>query len=116
MSGKLSYLSGLSAEDGVARDYAARGHEEAARRWRGTGGEIDLIVRDGTGFIFVEVKKARSFAQAATRLSAAQFRRIQAAALEFLATRSGGTLTDMRFDLALVDATGRTEIVENLMA
>lgn len=116
MRGKLSYLSGLSAEDSVADDYARRGYRAAATRWRGSRGEIDLVMRDGDGFIFVEVKKARDFAQAAARLSMAQFRRIQAAACEFVAGAPRGQLTDMRFDLALVDASGQIDIVENVMA
>lgn len=116
MSGKRSYLAGLSAENGVAAEYARRGHAVAARRWRGSRGEIDLVMRDGDGLIFVEVKKARDFTRAATRLTMAQFRRIQQAAMEFVAGEPRGMLTEMRFDLALVDDQGRVEIVENLMA
>ena len=84
-----------------------------ARRWRGQGGEIDLIVRDGAGLIFVEVKKSRCFARAAERLTPRQSARIQAAAEEFLGTQPRGSLTPVRFDLALMNAHGEIQILEN---
>ncbi len=83
------------------------------RRWRGAAGEIDLILRDGETLVFVEVKKSRSFARAADRLSPAQMHRIAAAAAEFLGTQPRGQLSDMRFDVALVDGSGEVRIVEN---
>lgn len=113
MSGLVSSLAGYAAEERVADEYARRGHVALARRWRGSRGEIDLVLRDGTGLIFVEVKQARDFARAAQRLSRAQIRRITATASEFIASEPGGQDTDMRFDLALVDGAGRIEIIEN---
>jgi putative endonuclease len=113
LSGAVSYHAGQAAEAQVAKEYTRRGHVVEARRWRGSGGEIDLILRDGQALIFVEVKKARDFARAATRLSPAQVQRIHATASEFLANEPNGQDTDLRFDLALVDAIGRTEIIEN---
>lgn len=115
MSGALSYHAGLSAEDQVARDYQRRGYPVAAQRWRGKGGEIDLITRDGEGFVFVEVKKSRSHARAAERLSMRQIRRLHDAASEFLALSPQGLNTRARFDLALVDGQGRIEILENAL-
>lgn len=114
--GRNAYLSGLAAEDAVAQDYARRGHRLAARRWRGSRGELDLVLRDGDGLIVVEVKKARDFARAATRISRAQLRRIYGTASEFVAGEPLGQLTDLRFDVALVDETGRIEILENCWA
>ena len=114
MSGAAAYRSGLAAEACVARHYERAGCPIAGRRWRGASGEIDLIARDGTGLIFVEVKKARSFARAAERFGLRQLSRICAAATEFLAGEPGGQLTPMRIDLALVDATGRVEIRQNI--
>lgn len=108
-----AYHSGESAEYQVAADYERRGYAIAARRWRGQSGEIDLIVRDATGLIFVEVKKSRDFARAAERLSSRQMGRIYAAAEEFLAGEPKGQLTETRFDVALVDGTGQLQIIEN---
>ena len=65
--GKMSWLAGMAAEDAVVADYARRGHSVAARRWRGSRGEIDIVARDGDGLIVVEVKQARDFARAAYR-------------------------------------------------
>ncbi len=82
---------------------------------RGKGGEIDLITRDGEGFVFVEVKKSRSHARAAERLSMRQIRRLYDAAAEFLAQCPRGLNTLARFDVALVDGNGRIEILENAL-
>jgi putative endonuclease len=109
----LGHLSGAAAEDSVAGDYDRRGRTVSHRRWRGEAGEIDLIARDGDGFVFVEVKKARTFDQAAWRLGRRQMDRIIAAACEFLGTQPGGMLAAMRFDLALVDSRGTVRIIEN---
>lgn len=115
MSGALSHHAGLAAEAAVARRYCARGCTVAAARWRGAGGELDLVLRDGAGLIFVEVKKSRSFAAAAARLAPRQIARITAAASEFLAGEPGGQDTPARFDVALLDAQGRVEIIENAL-
>jgi putative endonuclease len=113
MSGSTRYHAGRIAEDLVAQDYTRRNHGIAARRWRGRSGEIDLIVREGETLVFVEVKKSRSFARAATRLGRRQMDRICASAREFLAGEPKGQLTDVRFDLAVVDAIGAVKVIEN---
>ncbi len=111
--GLRAYLSGEAAEARVAQDYERRGCSVARRRWRGKGGEIDLIVRQGADVIFVEVKSARDFATAADRLGARQMARLYTAASEFLEGEPAGQLTGARFDVALVDRRGAFEIVEN---
>ncbi len=116
MSGITSYHAGLAAEEIVAGDYARRGRPVVRRRWRGQGGEIDLIARDGDQVIFVEVKKAKSFAEAASRLGERQMRRLWAAAEEYVGNEPRGSLTDVRFDLALVDGCGRVQVIENAFA
>ena len=112
-AGAVGYHAGRAAELRIAQDYERRGYPIAGTRWRGRGGEIDLIARDGDGLIFIEVKKSRSFARAAERLSPAQMRRICAAAEEFAGGEPRGLLTEMRFDLALVDRTGAVRVIEN---
>ncbi|RVV97417.1 hypothetical protein EKE94_12750 [Mesobaculum littorinae] len=113
MSGRVSYHAGLAAEDQVAAHYTARGHRIAGRRWRGRSGEIDLIARDGDDVVFIEVKASRSHAAAAARVSPRQIERIFAAAGEYLAGEPAGQNTPARFDVALVDRTGRIDICEN---
>ncbi len=116
MSGSVSYHAGLAAEEGVARHYVRSGHRVVARRWRGKGGEIDLIVQRGDDTIFVEVKKSDTHAAAALRVSETQIRRLFDCAGEFMATLPDGLNSSVRFDVALVDAAGRIEVIENALA
>ncbi|PUB16348.1 YraN family protein [Yoonia sediminilitoris] len=116
MTGQTGYQAGLAAEDIVASDYESRQHSVAARRWRGQSGEIDLVMRDGDAVVFVEVKKSKSFARAATRLGRRQMDRLCAAGSEFLAGEPRGQLTDVRFDLAMVDGSGAVQVIENAFA
>lgn len=114
--GRRACLSGAAAEDSVARDYERRGLVPVTRRWRGGGGEIDLVFRDGTTVVFVEVKSSSTFERAAESLRAAQKRRIWNAAEAFLAGEPAGQDTELRIDLALVDGTGAVRVVENALA
>ncbi len=115
MSGIVSYHAGLSAEAAIADHYTRQGLPIIAERWRGQVGEIDLIAQDGAALILIEVKKSRSFARAAERLSQAQLSRIWATAAEFAATQPRGQNTDMRLDVALVDGKGAFRIIENVV-
>ncbi|WP_425073019.1 YraN family protein [Sagittula sp. S175] len=112
-AGMVGYQAGASAELRVAQDYERRGFPIARRRWRGAGGEIDLIAEDGDGLVFIEVKKSRSFDRAAERLTTRQMARLQIAAEEYLGTQPKGSLTDVRFDLALVNGYGEMRVIEN---
>lgn len=110
--GRMAHLSGALAEDSVARLLERKGMTILARRWRGKAGEIDLIARDGTCLIFVEVKQSATHEDAAYRLVAAQQGRIMRAALEYCDAAGLAPLPDIRFDAALVDSQGRVEILE----
>lgn len=109
----MSYLAGLSAEDIVAREYARRGMPVLAHRWRGAGGEIDLIAQDGDGFIFVEVKASRTHDRAAERVTRRQMDRICVSACDYVGRTPRGMLSDMRFDVATIDGQGSCRIIEN---
>lgn len=111
--GSVAYAAGAAAEETVARHYGERGLLVVARRWRGPHGEVDLILRDGPALVFVEVKRAATLDAAAHRLSRRQADRLLGSAQAFCAGEPGGLLTDMRFDLALVDALGRVRVIEN---
>lgn len=113
IKGTTSYHAGLAAEDIVAQTYTRSGRPVVAKRWRGSRGEIDLVAQDGDGVIFIEVKKSRSHAQAAARLTRRQMDRIYGAGSEYLATCPRGQLTDVRFDLAVVDDKGCVNVIEN---
>lgn len=115
MTALTNYLAGVAAEKSVAKTYLDKGFRFAAARWRGKGGEIDLIFRDGDAVVFVEVKKSKSHARAAEMIKPKQMQRIFDTATEFVANEPKGQLTDMRFDVALVDANGAVEVLENAL-
>ena len=110
--GRRAYLSGLAAEMAVVSSYRSLGCQIENQRWRGEGGEIDLIVRDDDTYVFVEVKRARDFDAAAKRLSLKQAKRIHMAAAEYLARAPVGLLSDVRFDLALCNGVGNVKICQ----
>lgn len=114
LRGRVAYHDGLAAEDSVETDYVMAGYRILDRRWRGQGGEIDLIVQGEDGLVFVEVKKARTHAYAAERLSMRQLQRICASGEDYAAQKFPGELVNMRVDLAMVDAVGRIEILPNI--
>lgn len=110
--GSVGVVSGRMAEHAVIAHYRQRGMTHLATRWRGNWGEIDLIFRDGKTVVFIEVKKSTDHEKAALRLSRRQMDRICMSALEFLAVLPGGQTSAMRFDAALLDETGRIEVIE----
>ena len=112
MRGTTNYHAGRIAEGAVARHYTNCGARILAERWRGGGGEIDLILQGDQELIFVEVKAAQTHALAAERVTPAKSRRIKRAAESYLAQRFGHLDVDMRFDLALVDGIGRIDVLE----
>lgn len=112
MSGALGYHGGVAAEVIAEQAYRQRGYMVLARRWRGEAGEIDLILRAGNVIRFVEVKKGRSHAAAAARVSPRQRARILLAAQEYAGLSGAGADIEMQFDVALVDANGRLELIE----
>lgn len=111
--GALSNQKGLAAEESVLRRYNRSGAQLLAQRWRGMAGEIDLVFRDDTGLVFVEVKCADRFERAIQSLSAKQIARICTAAQEFADTQPDGMLSFMRFDLAVVDGQGNVKVLDN---
>jgi len=114
-TGKHAYLDGLAAEQQVAAHYQKRGYQLKHTRWRGAGGEIDLILFHAEEWVFVEVKRARDHASAASRLNRRQIQRMFQTAEEFCQTFAPGQLCAMRFDLALVNAAAGVEILENAL-
>ena len=114
--GRVSHYAGQAAEDVVQRHYCALGAETCAQRWRGRGGEIDLIFDQDGETVFVEVKAAANFESAAARIGPRQVARLWAAAEEYLSMTTGMSFRNCRFDVALVDSKGRVEVVENAFA
>lgn len=95
---------GRAAEDAALALLQAAGLKLVARNWRCPGGELDLVMQDGAGLVFVEVR-ARShdrFGGAAASLTPAKLGRVRLAAGRFLQTRHGVT-PPCRFDAVLID-------------
>lgn len=113
--GRTNYLAGLGAEDAVARDYEGRGLKIIRQRFRGKRGEIDLVAQDGFTTVFVEVKSAKTHSHAALRVTPDKVQRLCQTAEEYAARLPSGSLTEMRFDVALVDDMGRVKIHENAL-
>ncbi|MGB0902065.1 YraN family protein [Halocynthiibacter sp.] len=110
--GQSAYLAGLAAEDQVVRHYVRQGASLLETRWRGEGGEIDLILQMADMLIFVEVKKSKTFERAVQMIRPAQLTRIMASAEEYAAQY--GQAIDMRVDAALLDQQGKIEVIENI--
>jgi len=113
VTGVVGYHAGLSAEAIAASRYQRQGWRLREERWRGPGGEIDLILEKSGVVVFVEVKKSRDFATAAARLSVRQKGRIYAAAGGYMERLPGGQNSEARIDVALVNGVGAVEIIEN---
>ena len=81
---------------------------------RGTGaGEVDLIVKNQTTLVFVEVKKRKDITAAAYSILPKQQERIKRAAEIFLARHSEYDNFDIRFDAVLVKMPFTIEHIEN---
>ena len=114
--GAVNHYAGIAAEACVARAYSRIGAVVEKQRFRSRSGEEDLILRHDGVLVFVEVKKARSHDAALHRIGRRQFDRIHMAAAEFVAADPRGQLTEMRFDVATVDATGDVRLHFGILA
>ena len=111
--GQMAYHAGAAAEQSVRLQYQRQGAQFLFGRWRGGGGEIDLIMQDGDELAFIEVKQARTHAIAVERITARQCARIRSSATAFLATLPDGQQRFCRFDVALVDQYGQVELIRS---
>ena len=107
---------GLAGEHLAERELIRRGYEVVARNVRTRFGEIDLICRDGQGFLFVEVKtrRAGSFVAAAEAIDRRKAARLAVLAQSWLAA-CGQRAARWRIVLAAltVSADGtRVEIID----
>ena len=103
--------TGHIAENLAARFLEKRGLVVKARNYRCRGGEIDLICRDGSALVFVEVRLRRNsgFGGAGASITRTKQRRIILAAQHYLTTNR---LHDSacRFDCLLLDGTHEQNI------
>lgn len=111
--GLRAHLAGHAAEEQAAQAYAAQGYEILERRWRGGGGEVDLILRCAELYVFAEVKTGPNYDAAVARISPRQMQRIQTSAALFLDQFAEGSLSQARLDVVLVYGAGEVQILEN---
>jgi putative endonuclease len=115
-NGARNYHAGVAAEESVLRQYLKSGYALLARRWRGSGGELDLVLSRGEEIVFVEVKTSRTFNSAMALLGQSQMHRLFQTAEQYLGARPLGLNTPTRLDVALVNELGEVRIFENAFA
>ena len=103
----LSYRTGVTGEARAAAYLESLGMRCAAQRWRGGGGEIDLIMEDGETLVFVEVKyrPAAPAGEGLLAVTADKRRRMVRAASAYLAEVQGFDCP-VRFDVVEITAAG----------
>ncbi|MGB8855122.1 MAG: YraN family protein [Burkholderiales bacterium] len=100
---KSTQKSGAAAED-LAADYLVRHKLKIVERnYRCRHGEIDLIGKDGTTLVFVEVRlrSPGNFGGAAASITPAKQQKILATARHYLSGQAA--LPPCRFDVLLLD-------------
>ncbi len=105
---------GALAEDAAAEFLAARGLRMVTRNYRCRFGEIDLIMRDGTTLVFVEVRYRRNgtFGGARESITAAKREKLLRTARHYLAACN--EFPACRFDAVLLSGdTHEIEWLEN---
>ncbi len=93
---------GKDAEARAAQYLQAQGLHIVERNYRSRYGEIDLIARDGTTLVFVEVRarSSNAFGGAAASITAAKQKKLTRTALHYLA--AAGHTPRCRFDAVLL--------------
>lgn len=94
---------GRLAEDAAARYAEAQGFAIVARNWRCRLGEIDIVARDGSAWVVVEVRARRGegAGTAAESVTPRKMRRLRRLAAAF-AQEAGAVDGEWRFDVAAV--------------
>ena len=81
---------------------------------KGTGaGEVDIIVKNQTTLVFIEVKKRKDLTTAAYAIQPKQQQRIRRGAEAFLANHFEYLKFDIRFDAILIEYPFKIEHIEN---
>jgi putative endonuclease len=92
-------------EQAAAAHLTKRGYELLARKWRGQGGELDLVMRDDTTLVFVEVRTRRGGAAGVAEESVgrAKQERLIALAYAYLEATAAPENTVWRIDVVALD-------------
>lgn len=97
---------GREAEDAAADYLLAKGFSLVTRRFKASGGEIDLVCMDGETLVFVEVKERRVRGSVPEEsIGVRKSARMKAAAAEY-AMKMGMADVPCRFDMIAIDSSG----------
>lgn len=99
---RLSERRGRRAETLAAWWLRLKGYRILARRYKGLGGEIDLIARRGRTMAFIEVKARNTLEDALNAVTPQQRERILASASGYLAANPAHQDCDVRFDVIAI--------------
>jgi putative endonuclease len=104
---------GKIGEDLACRELERRGYVIIARRYRRRRAEFDIIARDGSMLVFVEVKArdGRAFGEAAEAVTALKRHRMIGLALEYM-TRHRLTECPCRFDVVSIHFDSGRPVIE----
>lgn len=102
-----SHARGVAAEDAACEALRADGWTILARRRRTPAGEIDILAEREGLLAVVEVKARARLAEAAVAVTPRQQARLLAATDLILVENPAWGMNGVRFDLLLVDASGR---------
>ena len=97
---------GQWGEDLAVRHYLRSGYEVLDRNWRSPTGELDLVLFDGSTYVFSEVKARRTadFGPASAAVTVAKQRRIRQLAVEWLRAHDVHAHA-IRFDVVAITGT-----------
>ena len=97
---------GRWGEDLAAAHYLRLGHDVVDRNWRSASGELDLVLCDGSTYVFSEVKARRTadFGPASAAVTVAKQRRIRQLAVEWLRAHDVNAHS-IRFDVVAITGT-----------
>jgi putative endonuclease len=105
--GRQAQRRGVAAETAACVALARDGWTVLAQRLRTAAGEVDLVAEKAGLLALVEVKARPGLADAAFALGAVQRARLLTAAEIILAEHPDWGSAGVRFDVVLVDGTGR---------
>jgi putative endonuclease len=105
--GRIANARGLAAEEAACAALARDGWCILARRLRTKAGEVDVLAQKNGLLAVVEVKARSRLAAAAIALTPRQQMRLAAAAELILGEHPDWAPQGVRFDLLVVDASGR---------
>ena len=98
-------------EQAAAAHLLKQGYVLLERKWRGPGGELDIVMRDGATLVFVEVRTRRGPAGAAEEsVGRAKRERLAALAYAYLETNDVPADAPWRIDVVALDIDSRGRI------